>query len=90
MGDVFEDERPCNSRSRMNSRVSGSQVHDARVAALCLHHGVRELWTADLHRHQLRSGGAGVGAAVETAAPHRTVDVSASERSTRAQSSYRQ
>ena len=28
-------------------RVSGSQVHDARVAALCRHHGVRELWTAD-------------------------------------------
>jgi len=22
-------------------------VHDARVAALCRHHGVRELWTAD-------------------------------------------
>ena len=28
-------------------RVAGPQVHDARVAALCLHHGVRELWTAD-------------------------------------------
>jgi len=28
-------------------RVSGPQVHDARVAALCLTHGVRELWTAD-------------------------------------------
>lgn len=28
-------------------RVSGSQVHDARVAALCRQHGVRELWTAD-------------------------------------------
>ncbi|HET9063820.1 MAG TPA: TA system VapC family ribonuclease toxin [Candidatus Binatia bacterium] len=28
-------------------RVSGPQVHDARVAALCLAHGVRELWTAD-------------------------------------------
>jgi predicted nucleic acid-binding protein len=22
-------------------------VHDARIAALCLQHGVRELWTAD-------------------------------------------
>ena len=22
-------------------------VYDARVAALCLHHGVRELWSAD-------------------------------------------
>ena len=28
-------------------RISGPQVHDARVAALCLHHGVRELWSAD-------------------------------------------
>ncbi|NIS71981.1 MAG: PIN domain-containing protein [Proteobacteria bacterium] len=28
-------------------RVSGSLVHDARVAALCKLHGVRELWTAD-------------------------------------------
>ena len=28
-------------------RVSGPRVHDARVAALCVHHGVRELWTAD-------------------------------------------
>lgn len=28
-------------------RVSGAQVHDAHVAALCLLHGVRELWTAD-------------------------------------------
>lgn len=29
------------------SRVTGPRVHDARVAALCRHHGVRELWTAD-------------------------------------------
>ena len=29
------------------SRVAGPQVHDARVAAICLHHGVRELLTAD-------------------------------------------
>jgi toxin-antitoxin system PIN domain toxin len=28
-------------------QVTGPQVHDARVAALCVHHGVRELWTAD-------------------------------------------
>ncbi len=28
-------------------RVSGAQVHDARVAALCRQHGVRELWSAD-------------------------------------------
>jgi uncharacterized protein len=29
------------------ARVSGPLVHDARVAALCLSHGVRELWTSD-------------------------------------------
>lgn len=28
-------------------RVAGPLVHDARVAALCLSHGVREIWTAD-------------------------------------------
>jgi hypothetical protein len=28
-------------------RVAGGQVHDARIAALCRQHGVRELWTAD-------------------------------------------
>jgi len=28
-------------------RIEGPQVHDARIAALCLTHGVRELWTAD-------------------------------------------
>jgi predicted nucleic acid-binding protein len=28
-------------------RIEGPEVHDARVAALVLAHGVRELWTAD-------------------------------------------
>jgi len=28
-------------------RVSGPQVHDARIAALCQQHGVSELWTID-------------------------------------------
>ncbi|MBZ5562166.1 MAG: PIN domain-containing protein [Acidobacteriia bacterium] len=27
--------------------VTGPQVHDARIAALCRLHGVRELWTLD-------------------------------------------
>jgi hypothetical protein len=31
----------------LGGRVTGGLVHDARVAALCLHHGVSELWTAD-------------------------------------------
>jgi toxin-antitoxin system PIN domain toxin len=30
-----------------SSRAQGGQVHDARVAACCRYHGVRELWTAD-------------------------------------------
>ncbi len=29
------------------AQLNGPRIHDARVAALCLHHGVRELWTAD-------------------------------------------
>lgn len=28
-------------------KIAGPQVHDARIAALCLQHGVAELWTAD-------------------------------------------
>jgi toxin-antitoxin system PIN domain toxin len=28
-------------------RIAGPQVHDARVAAICRDHGVRELWTVD-------------------------------------------
>jgi toxin-antitoxin system PIN domain toxin len=28
-------------------QVTGPRVHDARIAALCRRHGVRELWTAD-------------------------------------------
>jgi len=28
-------------------RVTGGQVHDARIAALCQQHGVREFWSAD-------------------------------------------
>ncbi|CAN5883378.1 hypothetical protein BH24ACT8_BH24ACT8_24450 [soil metagenome] len=29
------------------SRVVGPKVHDARIAAICLAHGVSQLWTAD-------------------------------------------
>jgi uncharacterized protein len=28
-------------------QITGAKVHDARIAALCIGHGVRELWTAD-------------------------------------------
>ncbi|MPY97670.1 MAG: PIN domain-containing protein [Actinophytocola sp.] len=29
------------------AKVAGPMVHDARIAALCLTHGVHELWSAD-------------------------------------------
>jgi toxin-antitoxin system PIN domain toxin len=31
----------------IGGKVRGPMVHDARIAALCLAHGVRELWSAD-------------------------------------------
>jgi hypothetical protein len=31
----------------VRAHVAGAMVHDAKVAALCVHHGVRELWSAD-------------------------------------------
>jgi uncharacterized protein len=30
-----------------SSQAVGPKIHDARIAALCLYHGVNELWTAD-------------------------------------------
>ena len=33
--------------SLRNGRIKGPMVHDARVAALCIAHGVTEFWTAD-------------------------------------------
>jgi len=30
-----------------DGNITGRRVHDARIAAICLGHGVRELWTAD-------------------------------------------
>ncbi|WP_433253580.1 type II toxin-antitoxin system VapC family toxin [Streptosporangium sp. CA-135522] len=30
-----------------SGKVVGPMVHDARIAALCVAHGVRELWTVD-------------------------------------------
>lgn len=38
---------PVLERLLRASGATGPRVHDARVAALCLHHGVAELWTAD-------------------------------------------
>lgn len=34
-------------RELLGSTVAGPKVHDARIAAICLAHGVSELWTAD-------------------------------------------
>ena len=34
-------------RATESGRITGPPIHDARVAALCLHHGVAELWSAD-------------------------------------------
>ena len=31
----------------MAARVQGPRIHDARIAAICKYHGVRELWSAD-------------------------------------------
>lgn len=31
----------------VKAKATGPRVHDARIAALCMQHGVRELWTAD-------------------------------------------
>lgn len=31
----------------VSGKVRGGQVHDARIAACCLTHGVHELWTID-------------------------------------------
>ena len=30
-----------------SAQVAGPRLHDARIAAICLQHGVSELWTAD-------------------------------------------
>ena len=30
-----------------SARLVGGQVHDARIAAICIEQGVRELWSAD-------------------------------------------
>jgi toxin-antitoxin system PIN domain toxin len=35
------------ARAVERSKITGPRVHDGRVAALCIHHGVRELLSAD-------------------------------------------
>ena len=31
----------------MAAHLKGARIHDARIAAICLHHGINELWSAD-------------------------------------------
>ena len=31
----------------VNGQIKGAKIHDARIAALCLHHGINELWSHD-------------------------------------------
>lgn len=38
---------PYLSQITLNSGINGPAIHDARIAALCLAHGVRQLYTAD-------------------------------------------
>ena len=38
-------------------RIAGAAVHDARIAAICRAHGVREFWTADRDFSRIRSFG---------------------------------
>ncbi|MEJ1966458.1 MAG: hypothetical protein WDO56_34905 [Gammaproteobacteria bacterium] len=35
------------SRLLERAKITGPRVHDGRIAALCMHHGVRELFSAD-------------------------------------------
>lgn len=28
-------------------KINGPKIHDARIAAVCIQHGIQELWTAD-------------------------------------------
>jgi len=35
------------ARILATARIHGGAVHDARIAAICVEHGIRELWTAD-------------------------------------------
>jgi toxin-antitoxin system PIN domain toxin len=38
---------PALRRSLESAHVQGPRTHDARIAALCIAHGISELWSAD-------------------------------------------
>ena len=37
----------CLEALALPARLQGATVHDARIAAICMQHGIAELWTAD-------------------------------------------
>lgn len=38
---------PVLRKAAVDGKTQGPLIHDARIAALCHHHGIQELWTAD-------------------------------------------
>lgn len=38
---------PRLEQAALAAQTRGGAIHDARIAAICLHHGVTELWSAD-------------------------------------------
>ena len=38
---------PTDRQAVIDGKIQGPIFHDARIAALCQHHGVQKLWTAD-------------------------------------------
>ncbi|MEI6176642.1 MAG: TA system VapC family ribonuclease toxin [Verrucomicrobiota bacterium] len=35
------------ARQAIAGKIKGPKIHDARIASICLHHGVKKLWSAD-------------------------------------------
>lgn len=44
---LFGQARDLAARQGTKAPLASTAVHDARIAALCLQQGVREIWTAD-------------------------------------------
>ena len=42
-----DDHWPALRKLLVGSRIAGPQIHDAKIVAICIQHGVRELWSAD-------------------------------------------
>ena len=43
------------TRLAVAGKIKGPMIHDARIAALCIHHAVKELWSADRDFSRYRS-----------------------------------